>query len=298
MIFDNVLNAAVGVVCVTICLAIFPLQAATYHLTPEGDDGASGTQSHPWQTLQRASEGLGGGDTLVIHPGTYSGTLDISVKSPADSPLTIRSEPRRSAVLSCADDTPAVQISESSNVRLEGLVLRPPNYDGKWIRIDRSAHIAIDDCLMEKAAGGSPFRVTDVFGLTIRRSTLRCYQGHNMVYISDSERMVFEGNAFSRAGHALLLLLPDRTNSDVVVRGNVFHPNYGRSVLLDSVNNLLFEDNIIARSYDGGRSADSRIGFYATRGICRYNRLYDNWGTKLVSVSPYRDTLDFRKVRM
>lgn len=297
-ILGNSLGSALFVAaCVLLCLPAFSASAATYHLTPDGNDGGSGTQAHPWQSLERASKGLGPGDTLIIHPGTYTGTLSISVKSPAGSPLTIRSEPRRSAVLSPGDDAPAVQITESSNVRLEGLVMRPPNYDGRWIRMDRSAHITIEDCLMEKASGGSPFRVTDVFGLTMRHGTVREYQGHNMVYISDSERMVFEGNAFSRAGHALLLLLPDRTNSEVVIRGNVFHPNYGRSLLLDSVNNLLFEDNIITRSYDGGRSADSRIGFYATRGICRYNRFYDNWGTKLVSVSPYRDTLDFRTVR-
>lgn len=283
--------------CITLCVGGLPVTAANHYLARDGNDADAGTKERPWQTLERASQGLQPGDTLTIRPGTYTGTLTISGQSPADEPLTVRCEPRRSAVLAAGDEEHAIQIANAANVRIEGLVLRPHNYEGGWVRIDQSSHVTIDDCLMERSSGPCPFRVTDASDLALTRSVLREYQGHNMTYISDSQRLVLEGNAFSRAGHALLLLLPDRSNSDVVIRGNIFHPNYGRSVLLDSVNNLLFEDNVITRSYDGGRSADSRIGFYATRGICRYNRFYDNWGTKLVSVSPYRETLDFNTVR-
>ncbi|MFP3904826.1 MAG: nitrous oxide reductase family maturation protein NosD, partial [Armatimonadota bacterium] len=284
-------------VCVILCVWGLPVVAATHYLAPDGNDADAGTQDRPWKTLERASRGLQPGDTLVIKPGTYTGTLTISARSPADEPLTVRCEPRRSAVLAAGEEGHAIEVTNAAGVRIEGLVLRPHEYQGGWVRIHQSSDVTIDDCLMEKSSGPCPFRVTEASDLALTRSVLREYQGGNMMYVSDSERLVLEGNAFSRAGHALLLLLPDRSNSDVVIRGNVFHPNYGRSVLLDSVNNLLFEDNIITRSYDGGRSADSRIGYYATRSICRYNRFYDNWGTKLISISPYRDTLDFNTVR-
>jgi hypothetical protein len=118
-----------------------------------------------------------------------------------------------------------------------------------------------------------------------------------MVRIESSRRVVIEGCAFSRGAHDTLLIWPDLTNSEFVLRGNVLHPNTGRSTLIDAADRVLFEDNIIVRSDDGGRSGSSRFAFDTSNSIFRHNRIYDNWGSNLMIAGAFRDTLDFRSAR-
>ncbi|MFP3904825.1 MAG: PKD domain-containing protein, partial [Armatimonadota bacterium] len=115
--------------------------------------------------------------------------------------------------------------------------------------------------------------------------------------IEECDRVVIEGCSFSRGAHDTFLVWPDRTNSRVVIRGNVFHPNTCRALLIDAVDRVLFEDNIIVRSNDGGRSGSSRFAFDTKDSIFRHNRIYANWGSNLLLAGFFRDTLDFKRIR-
>lgn len=46
-------------------------QAATYYVSPGGDDAAAGTRAQPWGTVQHAAETAVAGDTVVIAEGVY-----------------------------------------------------------------------------------------------------------------------------------------------------------------------------------------------------------------------------------
>ncbi|MDX2170262.1 MAG: right-handed parallel beta-helix repeat-containing protein [Deltaproteobacteria bacterium] len=49
------------------------LAAATYYVSPTGNDAAAGSQAAPWRTLQKAGDVAAAGDTVNVLPGTYVG---------------------------------------------------------------------------------------------------------------------------------------------------------------------------------------------------------------------------------
>ena len=272
-----------------------------YYLSPDGSDENPGTKEKPWATLNHASEQVQAGDTVILRPGSYEGTLCPKQDGTAEAPITFISEVRRGAVLIGEMERYAVDVEERHYLHFGGFVIRPTERRGGWMRINRSSHIVIDDVLMEEAIG-RPFFINECEQIRVQNSDIRKQgfgkSGGDVTLIQHSKHIIFEGNAFSRGAHDLVLVYPDRTNEYIVFRGNVFHAAWTRTVLFDSVKNVLFEGNIITNSYDGAHNADSRYAFYVTNGIFRYNRIFGNWGDKGLVVSPYRETLDFRHIRI
>ena len=62
--------------------------AATYYLSPNGNDGNSGSSTNPWATINKANSALRGGDVCIILPGTYSGTINPSSNGTASARIT------------------------------------------------------------------------------------------------------------------------------------------------------------------------------------------------------------------
>lgn len=52
-----------------------PLSGGTYYVAPNGNDSNPGTESEPWQTIQKAADTLQPGETVYIRGGTYTGTV-------------------------------------------------------------------------------------------------------------------------------------------------------------------------------------------------------------------------------
>ncbi len=283
-----------------LCLVTFMVSsasAATYYLSPVGDDTATGSEDQPWATLEHAAAQAGPGDTVVLASGEYPGVLRPS-SGAEGAPVTFRAAERHHAVLTGPESGYAVVLEDAEHVQLEGLAFRPATPEGRWIYGERATSLELTDLHMDECERGSGIRMIDCADVRFTDCTMLGGMAGNMVYISDSERLIFEGCEISGSAHALLLFLPDRSVSDVVIRACVFGGLTGRTLLIDSVDYLLFEDNIIVRGFDGGRSADSRFGYFATNSIFRGSRVYDNWGTRLFSIAPYRDTLDFGRVRV
>ncbi|MFO8081160.1 MAG: right-handed parallel beta-helix repeat-containing protein [Armatimonadota bacterium] len=281
---------------VAICAA--PVAAATCHVAPGGDDTAPGTADRPWATLEHASSMAGPGDTVVLAPGEYPGELAPARSGEPGAPITFRSAQRHEAVLTGPESGHAAVLQDVSHVRLEGLAFRPRSEGGMWVLGQRAEAIELVDLMMDGCDQSGSVRLIDCADVRMIDCAALNGRRGNMVYVTDSERLVFEGCEMSGSGHAVLLFLPDRTNRQVVIRGCVFAGKTGRTVLIDSVDQMLFEDNVIVRSFDGGRSAGPRFGFFATNSIFRGTRVYDNWGHELFNIQPYRETLDFTGVRV
>lgn len=49
--------------------------AATYYVTPSGDDANSGSDTAPWRTIQHAANNAAPGDTIQVAPGDYQGSI-------------------------------------------------------------------------------------------------------------------------------------------------------------------------------------------------------------------------------
>ena len=287
------LFAAVGVAV--------PAGAATYYLAPDGDDAAEGSAEWPWATLEHACAVVGPGDTVMLAPGNYPGRLRPQHSGKVGAPIVFAAQSRRTALLTGLTDAEsdyAVQLEGLSDIQLQGLVIRTKDPRGRWVRIDRCERVVLDDLRMEDTDNALGLHITASRDLHISTCELRLARKGSMARIENCERVLIEGCSFTRGGHDVLLLLPDRTNRNFVLRGNVFHPTTCRGPLVDSVDRILFEDNVITRIFDGGRCASSNTQFFASDSIFRFNRLYSNWGSYLLSVSTYRDTLDFHGVRI
>jgi hypothetical protein len=70
---------AVGLLCGLVWLAwTAAASAATYYISPNGNDADDGSPSHPWQSLARAQDDVHAGDTVLIRGGRYAITSGVN----------------------------------------------------------------------------------------------------------------------------------------------------------------------------------------------------------------------------
>ncbi|NLN20044.1 MAG: PKD domain-containing protein [Firmicutes bacterium] len=273
-------------------------EPGTFYVAPYGDDTHPGTRQRPWATLSKVSEEARAGDTIVFLPGEYEGILQLRRSGTPEAPITIRAEERMTACLvGTIYDNYAIRLEGVEHIHIEGLHVKPKSPLGRWFLARQAKHIHLTDVLMEKARGGMPFHISGCEHVYVRDSVIREYEDHNMARISDSKWILFEGNAISRTGHSPLQFYPEQSNQYVVVRGNVFHPEWGRPLEFFSPRHLLFEGNIITHSFYGGRSNSAAANYLAEHVIFRHNRVFRNWGTPL-QLQPWLYTLPMTQGRI
>ncbi|MGI6082403.1 MAG: right-handed parallel beta-helix repeat-containing protein [Limnochordia bacterium] len=264
-------------------------EPGTFYVSPTGDDAAAGTIDAPWGSLAHASSTAIPGDTIRFLPGEYEGVLRPIRGGTSEAPIVFQSWPRRSAVLlgqSYSDH--AVNLSRVEYVHVEGFTIRPRSDQGRWLLVENSHHIEIDDVLMEDAAsGGMPMHINASHHVFVRDSVMRG-GGFNMARVGHSSHILFAGNAISRAGHCPLQFYPDGSTSHVVLRGNVFHAAWGRNFEFFGTKHVLFENNIVTNALHSSRSASASAKFATQDGIFRFNRVFRNWGGPLHDY-PMRD---------
>jgi len=74
----------------------------TYYIdTANGNDNNDGSYNTPWRTITFAKNAVSSGDTIIVRPGDYSseGTISLTNGGAAGNMITIKSEPRRQAVI-------------------------------------------------------------------------------------------------------------------------------------------------------------------------------------------------------
>ena len=84
-----------------IALTNLSINATTYHVSPTGDDNNPGTETQPWQTLNKTAITLMAGDTAIFEDGTYiSDRVNfIFHAGTADNPIVIKSRNKHGAKL-------------------------------------------------------------------------------------------------------------------------------------------------------------------------------------------------------
>lgn len=65
-------------------------QAATYYVSPEGDNSNPGTQALPWQTIQFAVDVAIPGDTLLVEDGVYEGPIIMTRSGEPEAYIVLR----------------------------------------------------------------------------------------------------------------------------------------------------------------------------------------------------------------
>lgn len=68
----------------------FPSAIVTWHVSTGGSDANPGTFAQPFRTIQKAVTVVSPGDTIVVHPGTYTGKVTIRRSGAAGKFITLR----------------------------------------------------------------------------------------------------------------------------------------------------------------------------------------------------------------
>lgn len=98
-----------------------------FWVSPDGDDGASGSQDDPWATLQHAVDESSPGTTVFVGGGTYEEVLTFSTSGEPGRPISVVADEGQQPVLDGTSlDVPAgqsamVEIDGQHDIVLEGL---------------------------------------------------------------------------------------------------------------------------------------------------------------------------------
>jgi hypothetical protein len=110
---------------ITLCTAALvcsTAHAGTWHVSPAGDDAATGSASAPWKTIQHAADRVQPGDTVVIHAGTYAG-FEVQARGTQDAPILFTAEGDARIDGAITSDGDAVHVESSSWIEIRGLTI-------------------------------------------------------------------------------------------------------------------------------------------------------------------------------
>jgi hypothetical protein len=127
------------------------VEAATYYVSPGGNDANPGTEAQPWGTFNRAWKTIVRGDTLVLLDGTYYQTLSPVLPAPGSPPVyvTIKAKNDGRAIIDGQGVRRAVELLNYrtvSYVIIEGIVGRngPAGEQALWFI--QNHHVIIRRC--------------------------------------------------------------------------------------------------------------------------------------------------------
>ncbi len=141
-------------------LGVSMSSAATYHVSPDGDDAHAGSAEQPWASLTHAAEQVRPGDRVLVHGGTYrlSETQRIACEGQPDAWIEFAAAPGETPVLDGIDMQMApgrrrggpdvLRLAGASYVRVIGLTVRNSHGFGIAVR-EPSHHIDIVDCTVD-----------------------------------------------------------------------------------------------------------------------------------------------------
>ncbi|MFH2124613.1 MAG: right-handed parallel beta-helix repeat-containing protein [Pseudomonadota bacterium] len=117
--------------CITlIFLAVTPLLAGTYYISPNGSDSANGqSEGSPLATFDHAYDILTPGDTLILLDGAYNQQLSPSVSGDSGAPITFMAKNRGKAIIQMVTDGNAILVYSTTSttyhhLHFDGLIAR------------------------------------------------------------------------------------------------------------------------------------------------------------------------------
>jgi hypothetical protein len=284
--------------------------AATYYVSPSGDDASAGTSaSAPWGSIAKANSTVEPGDTVHLLGGRYvddpirpakSGTADAPIRYVAygDEPPVLTSDKVRGLEV-------AIDLSKRSHIVVEGVHIDgvEPNPRARvqhFVEIYGGSYNTVRDGTFRFAHGWHGIQldegahhnkllnnIVDVVGIY---DDGKGQDWGDSIQITDAEHNLLQGNTITRGAHNLLQV-KGRYN---VIRLNTFENDWseilgskkgGRNLSLMGAYNL-FERNVV-RNAAASTDKDANAG-KKTEGlgnIVRRNFIYDNSSEGITSQS-------------
>ncbi|OQY41963.1 MAG: hypothetical protein B6240_14495 [Desulfobacteraceae bacterium 4572_87] len=233
-----------------------PLEAAsgaTYYVDVNGNDANDGSQTDPWKTIHHAVNTVAAGDTVLINPGTYgvSQQISITTSGTASNPITFK--------------------GNGAGVLVD---LRP--YDGRnGLEIYFADYIVIDNLTVyaSSVSGSRGIRLTHAEGCIISNNTVSganhanlfcslsdhvtflnnvAFNGAIGIYVADSSdyptikgNRLYDNTAIGLHMNGDINSGGDGTISYALVDGNWIYDNGATGINLDGVTWSTFQNNLV-----------------------------------------------------
>jgi hypothetical protein len=251
-------------VCLLVTVSSLP--AETHHVAPGGDDGGAGTEAQPWATIRHAADSVIPGDTVLIHPGTYSEAVHMTTSATEALPIIFRASAPGVVIDGAALPTDFAHrdlffIEHADWVTVESLTLQDAHRAG--VRLSYANHVTIRGCLCADSGTWGIF--TDFSDDTLLEGNdCRGSVAEHGIYVSNSsDRAVIRGNHChdNNASGIQINADPqfldpgDGISSNCLVENNICHDNGtagGAAINLASVRDSVIRNNLLWGNRAGG----------------------------------------------
>lgn len=233
--------------------------AATYFVSPTGNDANAGTVSAPFATINKAASVVKPGDVVEVRGGVYYDRASIYSKGTASAPIVFRSYPGEKAILDGRDvpsNKGVVQLIETEYVDFSGFEVRNAPYIGIVLWYARNTRV-LDNEVHHTTRNGI-YAGADAIGqssdITVSgnfvHDTVLENQYHNMgsegwagaVVVSKTDRATITNNRiWNNDGEGLISL---RGNSHLV-QGNEIADNFSMNLYIDNARFVTADRNLI-----------------------------------------------------
>ena len=100
--------------------------AATYYVSPSGDDSGGGSITVPWRTVAKAARGVSPGDTVYFRDGSWNERLVPGASGAEGAMITFAAYPGEDAVfdgtgVAVGSDSGLIDLTGRSFIRISGL---------------------------------------------------------------------------------------------------------------------------------------------------------------------------------
>jgi hypothetical protein len=262
--------------------------AATYYVSPTGNDTNNGSTDSPFATFTHAVDQLNAGDSLILKNGTYQQQLVIPADKDgaANALITIQAENIGQAIIDYypSQEASAVIIN-GDYIKIVGLeVLRSKNYGienkGQYNIIqsnkvhDSIGHGIYTDNVYTTIDANEVFHAS----MMNQPRTIDSGWGSAIKVKMGGDHAIIRNNyVYNNYGEGIAVT----RGADALVRNNFVYNNYAVNIYVDNSYNVLVENNFAYCTPNSGYERDG----HAAAAFGMEEEDYPNWGAQLHDVT-------------
>lgn len=265
-----------------LCFPLWSATASTFHVSTTGNDGNSGLSlASAWRSVQHAGDVAVAGDSVLVHPGSYTGFAAMDHSGTSTAPIVFMAVGSGVQIDSpCAyNDLDGINVENVEWVVIEGFLVNGMLRAG--IRTALSDHITIRN---NSCTDNGKWGILTGFAehVIIEHNTCSGSVDEHGIYFSNSAddpiiryNRCFDNNANGIHMNGDVSLGGDGIISNAQVYGNMIHGNGtagGSGINCDGVVNSVFFNNLLYDNHASGISLYQIDGGAPSTG----NRVYNN----------------------
>jgi len=252
----------------------------TYYVDVNGNDTGDGSGRQPWKTVNHAISQARPGDTVLINPGVYYVTQQISITTSGEpgNPITFSGNGQGVVIdLSGYSGRNGFEIYFADYITIENLTVRASqDVNSRGIRLTHSNHSVIRNNTVYGAGHANLFCSLSDY---IVFENNEAYDGAIGIYVADStdyatvkNNVLHDNSAIGLHMNGDLSSGGDGTISYAMVDSNLVYNNDATGINLDGVTDSTFRNNLIYNNKKRG------IAFFKQDGAVpsNDNEMYHN----------------------